>query len=114
MLDNLDYVNELGLRIGSALEAGDTAKFAALMHEHWLHKTRALRRHDEPEIDGWYETGIEQRRARRQARRARAPEGSSSSTPTTGRASAQAMAGSGLAEVRFGFDHDGSVVIARS
>ena len=48
MIANLDYVNELGRRIGAALESGDTAKFAALMHEHWMHKRKRSDGHHEP------------------------------------------------------------------
>ncbi|HEY7791258.1 MAG TPA: hypothetical protein VIC33_12125, partial [Vicinamibacterales bacterium] len=40
MIDNLHYVKELGLRSKEALEQGDTAGFAMLMHEHWEHKKK--------------------------------------------------------------------------
>jgi hypothetical protein len=53
----LDYVKGLGLRSREALERGDTALFAALMHEHWEHKRRRSRGITNPDIDEWYELG---------------------------------------------------------
>ena len=56
MIANLDYVNELGLRIGAALEAGDTDEFAELMHEHWDAQAASARDGiSNAEIDEWYE-----------------------------------------------------------
>jgi len=57
MLQNLHYVKELGLRSRDLLEAGDTAKFGALMHEHWEHKKRRSQGMSNPQIDQWYELG---------------------------------------------------------
>ena len=114
MIANLDYVNDLGHRIGSALESGDTAKFAALMHEHWMHKRNADRRDHE-------------RRRSTSGTRSRASNGALGGKLVGAGAGGfllfyaedprrvrRAMAEAGLPEVRFGFDHDGSVVLARS
>lgn len=57
MLQNLHYVKELGLRSRDILEAGDTAKFGALMHEHWEHKKRRSQGMSNAQIDEWYELG---------------------------------------------------------
>jgi D-glycero-alpha-D-manno-heptose-7-phosphate kinase len=38
MLTGLDYIKDFGLLIQKALEAGDTRKFASLMHSHWYEK----------------------------------------------------------------------------
>lgn len=57
MLQNLHYVKELGLRSRDFLEAGDTAKFGALMHEHWEHKKRRSQGMSNAQIDEWYELG---------------------------------------------------------
>lgn len=57
MLQNLHYVKELGLRSRDILEAGDTAKFGALMHEHWEHKKRRSQGMSNAQIDQWYELG---------------------------------------------------------
>ncbi len=113
MIANLDYVNDLGLRIGVALESGETATFAALMHEHWTHKRRRSAGITNDRIDEWYET----------ARRNGALGGKLVGAGAGGfllfyagdpRRVRAAMTEAGLPEVRFGFDHDGSVVLARS
>lgn len=57
MLQNLHYVKELGLRSRDILEAGDTAQFGALMHEHWEHKKRRSQGMSNAQIDEWYELG---------------------------------------------------------
>jgi D-glycero-alpha-D-manno-heptose-7-phosphate kinase len=113
MIANLDNVNDLGVRIGSALESGDTAKFAELMHEHWTYKRHRSDGISNPQIDEWYEL----------ARRNGALGGKLVGAGAGGfllfyaedpRRVRAAMSGAGLPEVRFGFDHDGSVVLARS
>jgi len=113
MIANLDYVNELGVRIGSALESGDTAKFAELMHEHWNHKRQRSEGITNPQIDEWYE--LARRNGAVGGKLVGAGAGGFllfyASDPRRVRA---AMAEAGLPEVRFGFDHDGSVVLARS
>jgi D-glycero-alpha-D-manno-heptose-7-phosphate kinase len=113
MLENLDFVQDLGVRIGAALEAGDVAKFAALMHEHWLHKRRRSDGITSAEIDAWYQLGRDH--GALGGKLVGAGAGGFllfyAEDPRRVRA---AMAGAGLPEVRFGFDHDGSVVLARS
>jgi D-glycero-alpha-D-manno-heptose-7-phosphate kinase len=113
MIANLDYVNDLGHRIGSALESGDTVKFAELMHEHWTYKRQRSDGITNPQIDEWYDI----------ARRNGALGGKLVGAGAGGfllfyaeepRRLRCAMTETGLPEVRFGFDHDGSVVLARS
>ena len=113
MIANLDYVNDLGQRIGSALESGDTMKFAELMHEHWTYKRQRSDGITNPQIDEWYDI----------ARRNGALGGKLVGAGAGGfllfyaeepRRLRCAMTETGLPEVRFGFDHDGSVVLARS
>jgi D-glycero-alpha-D-manno-heptose-7-phosphate kinase len=113
MIANLDLVNDLGVQIGAALEAGDTSRFAELMHEHWTYKRQRSTGITNSRIDEWYET----------ARRNGALGGKLVGAGAGGfllfyaddpRRVRAAMTESGLAEVRFGFDHDGSVVLARS
>jgi len=57
MLANLHYTKDLGLRSKTALEAGRTAEFGALMHDHWEHKKRRSGGMSNPQIDEWYELG---------------------------------------------------------
>jgi len=113
MLANLDAVADLGTQIGTALEGGDTQRFAGLMHEHWEHKRRRTGGISSGEIDAWYDL----------ARANGALGGKLVGAGAGGflllyaedtRRVRGAMAAAGLAEVRFGFDHDGSVVLARS
>ena len=113
MLSSLDFVNELGARIEAALAVGDTAKFAVLMDEHWSHKRRRSEGISNQEIDAWYDL----------ARNNGALGGKLVGAGAGGfllfyaedpRRVRAAMAQPGLPEVRFGFDHDGSVVLARS
>ena len=59
MLDNLHYVKELGLaQPGGAREARRPAAFGELMHEHWEHKKRRSGGMSNPQIDEWYELGM--------------------------------------------------------
>ncbi len=113
MLANLDEVRELGRQISDALVAGDTNRFGHLMHEHWMHKRERTNGITNPDIDGWYEL----------ARANGAIGGKLVGAGAGGfllfyaenpRCLRAAMAAGGLPEVRFGFDHDGSVVLARS
>ena len=113
MIDNLHYVKKLGLQTQVALENGDCEGFAALMHEHWEHKKKRSSVMSNPNIDRWYELGRENGALggklvgagaggfllfyTREPRRLRT-----------------VMAAEGLAEVRFRFDNDGSVVLVRS
>jgi D-glycero-alpha-D-manno-heptose-7-phosphate kinase len=113
MIDNLHYVKELGLRSQAALEDGDCEGFADLMHEHWEHKKKRSGMMSNPNIDRWYTLGRENGALggklvgagaggfllfyTREPRRLRG-----------------AMAAERLAEVRFCFDIDGSVVLVRS
>lgn len=113
MIDNLHYVKELGLRSKEALEQGDTAGFAMLMHEHWEHKKKRSTSISNGSIDRWYQRG----------RDSGALGGKLVGAGAGGfllfytrdqRALRQAMAAEGLSEVRFTFDHDGSNVLARN
>ncbi|HEX7598273.1 MAG TPA: galactokinase [Polyangia bacterium] len=57
MIDNLNYIKELGVRSRHALEHGTPAEFGALMHEHWEHKRKRSAGMSNPRIDEWYELG---------------------------------------------------------
>jgi len=55
MLDNLHFTKELGFSIKKALEQGKTADFAAMMHEHWLHKKQRSSGISNSKINDWYD-----------------------------------------------------------
>ena len=112
MLENLHFTKDLGLRIQGALERGDVRDFAAMMHEHWEWKRRRSPDVSNPRIDRWYEVGMA----------SGALGGKLVGAGGGGfllfyadkpQALRQAMTAEGLTEVRFSFDHDGSVVSVR-
>ncbi len=113
MLDNLHYVKELGLRSRSALEDGDTPRFAELMHEHWQHKRNRSAGMSNARIDRLYEEGIDNGASG--GKLVGAGGGGFlmfyANDPSRLRRS---MASRGLTEVRFVFDHDGSTPIVRA
>ena len=113
MIDNLHFVKELGYSIKAALEAGDTMKFGRLMHEHWLHKTKRSAKMSNERINRWYQVGMDSGAVG--GKLVGAGGGGFLLFYAADRlALRQAMAREGLTEVRFTFDHDGSVVIARN
>jgi D-glycero-alpha-D-manno-heptose-7-phosphate kinase len=110
MLRNLHYVKELGLRSRDALEAGQTALFGELMHEHWEHKKRRSGGMSNAQIDEWYELG----------RNNGAIGGKLVGAGGGGfllfyseehRRLREAMSRAGLEEVRFRFDFEGTKVL---
>lgn len=113
MIANLDFVHELGIRIGDALQAGRTHEFADLMHEHWEHKRKRTAGISSGQIDQWYDLARDH--GARGGKLVGAGAGGFlmfyAEDPARVR---RAMTGAGLAEVRFGFDYDGAVVLARS
>lgn len=58
MIQNLNYVKDLGLRSLKALESGNLVEFGKLMHEHWEHKKRRSGGMSNPKIDEWYELAL--------------------------------------------------------
>jgi D-glycero-alpha-D-manno-heptose-7-phosphate kinase len=59
MIDNLNYVKDLGLRSKSALEAADLVGFGRLMHEHWENKRKRSGGMSNPQIDTWYNLAMD-------------------------------------------------------
>jgi len=55
MLENLNFVKDLGLCSQRALEAGCLEKFAELMNVHWEYKKKRSCAMSNPKIDEWYE-----------------------------------------------------------
>ena len=112
MVAALEEIGAIGLRIRDALEAGDTETFAALMHEHWLGKQRRSGGMSNPQIYRWYEVGM--RNGALGGKLVGAGGGGFLLFYAQDLLRLRAaMAAEGLAEVRFGFDHDGSTVIVR-
>jgi D-glycero-alpha-D-manno-heptose-7-phosphate kinase len=113
MLESMRRVEERGRLTREALEAGDVAGFGALMHEHWLEKRERSQGMSNPDIDRWYEAGMGNGAVG--GKLTGAGGGGFllflAEDPAALRA---AMSAEGLAEVRFGFDHDGSTIVVRA
>ncbi len=58
MLDNLDFVKELGLQSKKSLEDGDLHEFGRLMDVHWRHKKQRSGNMSNGDIDRWYEAAL--------------------------------------------------------
>ncbi|HEV2690245.1 MAG TPA: galactokinase [Bryobacteraceae bacterium] len=112
MLDNLHYIKELGLCIKFALERGDVKRFGELMHEHWMHKRERSPGTSNEGINRWYDVGRENGAIG--GKLVGAGGGGFLLFCAEDRdALRRAMQKEGLREVRFGFDHEGSKLLAR-
>lgn len=58
MMDNLDFVKQLGLDSKDALEKGDLGKFAEIMNIHWKYKKKRSGGMSNSQIDEWYECAL--------------------------------------------------------
>lgn len=59
MIQNLDYVKELGYKSKEALELGNVNYFGELMHEHWENKKKRSQGMSNTEIDNWYDLALQ-------------------------------------------------------
>jgi D-glycero-alpha-D-manno-heptose-7-phosphate kinase len=59
MVDNLHFVKELGYQSKEALESGDLRHFADLMNVHWEHKKQRSGAMSNMDINHWYELAME-------------------------------------------------------
>jgi D-glycero-alpha-D-manno-heptose-7-phosphate kinase len=112
IIDNLNAVKDIGLRSKAALETGDLAAFATLMHEQWANKRKRSGGTSNPQIDAWYDL----------ARGNGAVGGKLIGAGGGGFLMfyaedkvrlRQAMREAGLTEVRFRFDFDGAKIVAQ-
>ena len=58
MLENLDFVKQLGVESKEALEVGDFKRFAEILNVHWEHKRRRSGGMSNPDIDYQYEYAL--------------------------------------------------------
>jgi D-glycero-alpha-D-manno-heptose-7-phosphate kinase len=113
MIANLHYVKDLGYRSKAALEAGDTALFGELMHEHWEHKKRRTGGMSNPKIDEWYQLALNNGAIG--GKLVGAGGGGFLMFQAKDRTKLRkVMAGAGLEEVRFKFDFEGTKVMMSS
>jgi D-glycero-alpha-D-manno-heptose-7-phosphate kinase len=59
MIDNLHFVKELGYQSKDALESGDLRRFGELMNVHWEHKQRRSGSMSNDDINRWYALAME-------------------------------------------------------
>jgi D-glycero-alpha-D-manno-heptose-7-phosphate kinase len=113
MMANLHFVKELGRESKEVLESGDLTRFAELMNVHWEHKKHRSMGMSNDHIDQWYDL----------ARQNGALGGKLIGAGGGGFLMfyaedkvrlRQAMRESGLQEVRFHFDFEGTKVIVQS
>lgn len=110
MLKNLHYVKELGLRSQEALEKGDGEGFGKIMHEHWEHKKKRSGGMSNPKIDEWYELGMNNGAVG--GKLVGAGGGGFLMFYAEDRQRLRlAMAQTGLEEVRFRFDFEGTKIV---
>jgi len=110
ILKNLHFIKELGIRSQKALEAGNAALFGELMHEHWEHKKRRSESMSNPRIDEWYEIGRKNGAAG--GKLVGAGGGGFLLFYANDRNKLRhAMTRTGLEEVRFRFDFEGTKVV---
>jgi len=110
MLNNLHFVKEIGYLSKDALESGNTDKFGELMHQHWEHKKKRSGSMSNQNIDAWYETALKNGAIGGKVVGA----GGGGFLMFMAHDAAKlrdAMTKSGLQEVRFKFDFEGTKVI---
>lgn len=113
MIDNLSSIATIGRSVKDALENGDTRRFAALMHEHWLHKVQRTAGMATADVNRWYDIGVANGALGGKLVGAGAG-GFLLFYADRAMDLREAMALEGLQEVHFQFDFDGSAVVARS
>ena len=114
MIDSLHFARALGRQIREALESGRVAEFGLLLHEHWMRKRSRCRHMSTCRIDAIYELAC--------------CEGGATGGKLVGAGGAgfllfhthdrrrlrDRMLRTGLMEMDFSFDYDGSVVLLRN
>jgi D-glycero-alpha-D-manno-heptose-7-phosphate kinase len=112
VVESLHVIKAIGDSSRDALQAGDTGSFAALMNEHWEHKKRRSSSMSNSAIDRWYQAGMDSGALGGKLVGAGSGGFLLFYTRDADRLRA-AMNAHNLSEVRFHFDHDGSVVLVR-
>jgi len=110
MIANLHFVKELGLRSLEALEHSYLSEFGKLMDQHWQRKRARSRAISNPKIDEWYELAM--LNGASGGKLVGAGGGGFFLFQTNDKPRLRrAMLGSGLREVRFNFDFEGTKVV---
>jgi D-glycero-alpha-D-manno-heptose-7-phosphate kinase len=110
MIDNLHFVKELGYRSLEAIESGNLAEYARLMHVHWEHKKKRSAQMSNPDIDRWYELALANGALGGKLIGAGGGGFLLFYTEQKSRLR-QALRGAGLFEVKLGFDYEGTKIL---
>lgn len=110
MIDNLHFVKEIGYQSKAALESGNLGEFGRLMHLHWENKKKRSGGMSKPEINAWYETA--RKHGALGGKLIGAGGGGFLLFYTEDKAALRrGMRETGLKEVRFRFDFEGTKVV---
>jgi len=110
MIENLHFVKDLGLQTRDAFERGDLVRFAELMNAHWQYKRQRSGQMSNGDIDRWYDLAI-QNGALGGKLIGAGGGGFLMFYTEDSRRLRHALAGTGLREVRFRFDFEGTKVV---
>ncbi|MDR3458579.1 MAG: galactokinase [Verrucomicrobiae bacterium] len=111
MIDNLHFVKDLGLQSKTALETGNLHEFARLMDVHWQRKKQRSGGMSNPKINEWYDLALVN--GALGGKLIGAGGGGFLMFYAEDKARLrQAMRQSGLKEVRFRFDFEGTKLVA--
>lgn len=110
MLKNLDFVKELGYQSKDALEKGDLDTFADIMNTHWEYKKKRSGGMSNPKIDEWYSLALAN--GAQGGKMIGAGGGGFLMFYVKDKAKLRdAMRSTGMSEVRFRFEKEGSRVL---
>ncbi len=113
MIENLHFVKDLGIQSKKALEKGNLHEFGRLMNVHWEHKKKRSGRMSNPKIDEWYNLAMKNGAVG--GKLIGAGGGGFLMFYAEDKTKLRhAMMKSGLEEVRFSFDFEGTKLIAQS
>jgi D-glycero-alpha-D-manno-heptose-7-phosphate kinase len=112
MIDNLHFVKELGYQSKDALESGDLRQFAELMNTHWEYKKQRSGAMSNTDINTWYDLAMSN--GALGGKLIGAGGGGFLMFYAEDKTSLRhAMAQTGLREVRFRFDFEGTKVVSQ-
>ncbi|MCR5651453.1 MAG: GHMP kinase [Lachnospiraceae bacterium] len=110
MMANLDFVKDLGYRSKAAFEKGDLREFADIMNTHWEYKKKRSGSMSNAKIDEWYEHAL--KNGALGGKLIGAGGGGFLMFYTENKTRLrQAMAGTGMEEVRFRFEMTGASIL---
>lgn len=110
MIENLHFIKEFGKQSKEAFEKGDLKQFGEIMNEHWKYKRKRSKGISNPKINQWYELAL--KNGAIGGKLIGAGGGGFLMFYTENNAQLRrAMRTSGLEEVRFHFDFEGTKVL---